>query len=390
MSSDTVPNANNPLSFVGGFAIDGDRALVTQHQTGSIMAVDLVTVPGNRTVYSSATVPNSTNVFEQPRVLVLDAANDRLIVADSQLRALVSVAAGGSPTIVSRNEPADIGARLLYSTGLALDLAANRIYVTDPQSQSLVAVNLATGDRTLLSSSTVPFGPAWNFPNAVAIDAVNNRFLVADLQGPSVFAVAANNGARSVLSDASQSGPAFVWPHTLAVDHLNNRALVADGRLNAVVAVNLTDGGRTILSGPAAPPGNELTNPYGIAIDGNRVLVTHVGPPSVVGVDLATGTRTVLATAGNTGTWLPLGIGIDAAARLIVTGDSSRSVHVVDAVSGNRTLVSSATVPHVYDRLNARGVAVDGARRIAWVTNDDFAIPQIVDLVTGERVFLTR
>jgi hypothetical protein len=40
--------------------------------------------------------------------------------------------------------------------------------------------------------------------------------------------------------------------------------------------------------------------------------------------------------------------------------------------------------------LNARGVAVDGSRRIAWVTNDDFAIPQIVDLATGERVFLTR
>jgi hypothetical protein len=390
LSSDTVPNANNPLTYVGGFAIDGDRALVTQHQSSSIVAVDLVT--GSRTIHSGPGV-SSGAAFEQPRVLALDAVNGRLFVADSQLRGLFSVdIATGNRTIVSRNEPADIGARLFYSTGIALDLGANRIYVTDPLSQSLVAVNLATGDRTLLSSSTQPFGPPWNFPNAVAIDAPNNRFLVADLQGPSLFEVEFGTGARNVLSGASQSGPAFVFPHTLAIDHLGNRALVTDGGLNAVVAVNLTDGGRSILSGPAVPPGNELTNPYGIALDpaGGRALVTHFGPPSVAAVELATGVRTVLATSGTSGTWLPQGIGLDVATRTIVTGDSLRTVHVVDAVSGNRSLVSSASVPHVYDRLNARGVAVDGSRRIAWVTNDDFAIPQIVDLATGERVFLTR
>jgi sugar lactone lactonase YvrE len=393
LSSDTVPNANNPLSFVGSFAIDGDRALVTQHQSGSVFAVDLVTNPGNRTIFSSSNVPNGMNAFEQPRVLAIDSVNGRLFVSDTQLRSLFSVdLTTGMRTVVSPNEPDDIGARLLYSTGVALDLGANRLYVTDPLSRSLVAVNLATGYRTPVSSSTVPFGPAWNFPNAVAIDAAYDRFLVADLQGPSVYAVAFDTGARSVLSGPAQSGPAFVWPHTLAVDQANNRALVADGSLNAIVAVNLTDGARTILSGPAMPPGNELTNPYGIALDpaGGRALVTHVGPPSVVAVDLATGARTVLATAGNTGTWLPQGIGIDAATRLIVTGDSLRSMHVVDAVSGNRTLVSSAAIPHAYDRLNTRGVAVDAARRIAWVTNEDFAIPQVVDLVTGERVFLTR
>jgi hypothetical protein len=393
LSSDTVPNAANPLSFVGGFAIDGNRALVTQHQTGSIVAVDLVTNPGNRTIYSGPTVPNTANAFEQPRVLAIDPAGGELFVADSQLRALFSVdIPTGVRTVVSPNEPADIGSRLLYSTGIALDLGANRIYVTDPLSRSLVAVNLETGDRTTVSSSTVPFGPAWNFPNAVAIDAPNGRFLVADLQGPSVFAVRFGTGAREILSGVTQSGPAFVWPHTLVVDHPNNRALVTDGGLNAVVAVNLTDGARTILSGPGTPPGNELTNPYGIALDpaGGRALVTHVGPPSIIAVDLGTGQRSVLATAGSAGNWLPQGIGIDVAARLIVTGDSLRSMHVVDAVSGNRTLVANVAVPHPYDRLNARGVAVDAVRRLAWATNDDFAIPQIVDLATGERVFLTR
>jgi len=86
-----------------------------------------------------------------------------------------------------------------------------------------------------------------------------------------------------------------------------------------------------------------------------------------------------------------MGVGIDESTRTIVTGDVAiGAVHLIDPVSGARTLVSAATIPRYVDHLKPRGVAVDGSRRIAWVTNDDFAILQMVDLVTGERVFLTR
>ena len=81
LSSDTVPNASNPLSFVGGFGIDGDRALVLQPFSSSILAVDLVTVPGNRTVFSSPDVPNGTNELEHARAIAVDAANGRALVA---------------------------------------------------------------------------------------------------------------------------------------------------------------------------------------------------------------------------------------------------------------------------------------------------------------------
>jgi hypothetical protein len=86
-----------------------------------------------------------------------------------------------------------------------------------------------------------------------------------------------------------------------------------------------------------------------------------------------------------------VGIGIDAATRTIVTGDESlNAVHMIDPASGVRTLSSGPAIPRANDKLSPRGIAVDGARRIAWATNGSFAILQIVDLVTGERVFLTR
>jgi DNA-binding beta-propeller fold protein YncE len=353
-----------------------------------VFAVDLLT--GDRTIFSSATTPDGANPFVQPRVLTIDAANSRLLVADSQLRSLFAVAlVDGARTVVSPNEPADIGYEQLYSTGVALDLAADRVYVTDPLSRSLIAVSLATGTRTHVSSDVVPFGPIWNFPNSVALDAPNNRAIVVDAYDLSqaVYGVALDTGERTVISaNGSQSGIAFGMPQAAAIDRKNDRVLVTDFGLNAVVAVSLTTGARTKLSEP-------FTSPFGIVIDetGDRALVAHFGPPSVVAVDLATGSQSVLSTAGNTGTWLPMGIGIDAATRTIVTGDETfAAVHVIAPASGARTLVSSPAIPRANDKLTPRGVAVDGARRIAWVSNGSFAILQVVDLVTGERVFLTR
>jgi DNA-binding beta-propeller fold protein YncE len=306
------------------------------------------------------------------------------------LRSLFAVAlADGARTVVSPNEPADIGYQQLSSMAVALDLGANRIYVTDANARSLTAVNLATGDRTRVSSDTVPFGPIWNFPNGVAIDARNNRLLVVDggSINPAVYAVDPGTGARTPFSDnALHTGIPFNAPQTLAIDRDNDRALVTDFGLNAVVAVNLTTGARTKLSEP-------FTFAHGIVVDdaGDRALVTQSAAPQTVAVNLATGVQSVLSTAGNTGTWLPMGIGIDAATRTIVTGDESFSaLHVIDPGNGVRALVSSPAIPRPNDKLSPRGIAVDGSRRIAWVTNGSFAILQIVDLVTGERVFLTR
>jgi hypothetical protein len=397
LSSDTVPNANNPLTYIGGFAIDGARALVLQPDSLAVYAVNLVanqfTPLGDRTVYSSPAT-SAANPFEQPRAIAVTSMH--AYVADAGTRSLlrVDLPTGIREAVVSPNEPADIGARQRYSTGVAVDLSANRLYVVDPLSSAVNGVNLSTGDRTLLSSTTTPPGPAWSYPNAVTIDKPNNRLFVVDLYGPAVYQVGLGTGTRQVISAASQSGIAFGSPQILAIDAANNRALVTDFNLAAVVAVNLSDGGRTILSGPGVPNGdNALVLPHGIAIDaaGNRALVTNGNPPSVVAVDLATGSRSVLSPAGSPGTWAPASVAIDAATRLIVTGDTSfGAVHVIDAVSGNRTLVSNATTPRMNDALKPRGMAVDASRRIAWVSNDLFAIPQVVDLVTGERVFLTR
>jgi DNA-binding beta-propeller fold protein YncE len=227
----------------------------------------------------------------------------------------------------------------------------------------------------------------------VVVDATRDRLLVADRVAATVFAVNLQTGARSVLSsNTTTGGVLLIEPVTLALDDARNRALVVDSGLAGVVAVDLTTGGRTMLSGPSVPDGvTPFSSPYGIVLDGgaNRALVADSA--SVVTVSIDTGARSVLTTAGNTGTWLPMGLGFDAATRTIVTGDLViGALHVIDPSSGARSLASNDTWLRANDPLKPRGVAVDGARRIAWVTHDEIPIVQIVDLVTGERVYLTR
>ena len=94
LSNNVVPNANNQFLFIGGIGVDvaGNRALVSQPETGSILAVDLAT--GARTVLSSPVLPNTTNPLELPRAIAVDPANGRALVADSGTRSLVAVNLG--------------------------------------------------------------------------------------------------------------------------------------------------------------------------------------------------------------------------------------------------------------------------------------------------------
>ena len=123
------------------------------------------------------------------------------MVADSGTRSLVAVThPTGDRTLVSPNEPTDIGVPQRYSTGVALDLAANRIFVTDPLSQSLNRREPRDGRQDARVVEYDAVRPGVVVPNAVTIDAPNNRFLVVDIRRQAVYAVEFGTGARTVLS----------------------------------------------------------------------------------------------------------------------------------------------------------------------------------------------
>ena len=141
------------------------------------------------------------------------------------------------------------GAAFSNPFGVVLDSANNRALVTDYSLGALVAVDLTTGARTIVSNSSTPDAVnAFNNPYGVVLDSANNRALVTDYRLGALVAVDLTTGARTIVSNSSTPDAvnAFSNPYGVVLDRANNRALVIDHQ--ALVAVDLVNGQRVFFS----------------------------------------------------------------------------------------------------------------------------------------------
>lgn len=272
---------------------------------------------------------------------------------------------------------------------LVADTANNRLLVADATLRAVVAVDLESGDRTILSGDDqaggdIGEGPFLSLSNgsALALDAVNNRVLV--VASNAVLAVGLDSGDRTFVSEGDGSeetdigtGPEILAPIDLALDATNNRLLVLgyvdddEEEPGYLMSVDLTTGDRTLISTPDIGNGNPVEFPVAVALDAdnNRALILDSAdgfdidqrPPSIVAVDLDSGDRSVISGQDlgpdgqfNTGddqylgggspfnpTSTPTATAFDAEARVLyVTDEGTGSLIAVDVDSGDRVLVS--------------------------------------------------
>ena len=185
ISSSTIPDNINPISWASHLAYDSDnnRAFVISNSGKRILTVDLAT--GARTILSSSTVPDDVNVFTRARTLVFDKENNRLLLEDNRNILAIDIATGARTVLVSgiintsiRSFVLDkandrivfITSGLLYTydltegvstsvsdrlsprylTGLALSSEPNQVFLID-RDLGLLLVDLTTGERAILS-----------------------------------------------------------------------------------------------------------------------------------------------------------------------------------------------------------------------------------------------
>jgi hypothetical protein len=238
---------------------------------------------------------------------------------------------------------------------MAVDAAHGRLLVLDPQAAAIFTVDMATGVRGILSSSSTPnaLNPL-TLSYSMAVDAARNRALVVQFNTFSILAVDLTTGARTVFTTESMpvSPVPLGTPGQIVVDAAGDRAFVFDQYRRDVLSVSLATGARTLVSANEAGPGRPLYVPRGIALDSSRRLLFVIdGHPSIVSVDLATSSRSVLSDNSTPNGSNPFGslggIDLDATTgRLFVTNTNPpQAVVSVNLANGARTIVSSNTVP---------------------------------------------
>jgi hypothetical protein len=204
----------------------------------------------NTSVAPEATISGSQTQLSSPQRILLDATNDRLLVANQS---------GGSILIFLKASTAsgNIGPNaVLTSTGnmtapvdLAIDAGANLLYVADGQN-----ILVFSGEATL--SGNVNANPARtiNFTftiGAILLDAANNRLFIAD---------PADNAVQILpnASSASGSGTLLVTPITgsnTLLQHPNGFTFDGGGRL---IVSNLSGPSITIYPAAALSSGGNV------------------------------------------------------------------------------------------------------------------------------------
>ena len=190
------------------------------------------TASGNAT--PAATIVGTNTTFNSPSFMTLDAANDRLFIADTgDLSVVIYDSISTKNGNVAPNRIiAGPATNLLTPTDVSLDKVKNLLYVADDVDIHVFgAASTANGNQAPVRDLSVPFAVS-----AIFIDGTNDRLFVAD-----------------------QAGNAIA-----VYDHAST--------LNGPIAANRAVQGAS----------TNLSNPGGVQVDGaGRLVVSNASPPSI-------------------------------------------------------------------------------------------------------------
>lgn len=323
-ATDIASNVNNPAdavtvinkgqSLVSPRAMDFDsannRILVSDQSLTAVLAIDAAT--GRATILSDRRNGSGPDI-QGAEGIVVDSAGNRALIVDWLQNALLAVdLASGNRSFVSDSTASTTDTQLsLGASGVALDAAGNRAFILSRANGSVIAINLVNGARSVVSSATVGSGTAFGFAVSVVYDAVTNpaipRLLVSDSSVHAIFAVNITTGDRSIVSSAvpTGTGTSLQWPSQIQLDAAGNRLLIVDSHStrNALVAMDLATGNRTTLSDATTGSGTQLSAPVALALNraNQRAYAMDGYAANLIQVDLATQARSVIYSS-NVGT----------------------------------------------------------------------------------------
>ena len=355
------------LSFPQGIVLDraNNRALVADRYLDAIIAVDLDS--GIRSIISDKQTPNTSVPISDPMCLVLDSQNNRVLVCESDTASITAVDlnSGERSTISGRGNP-DYNNPISEPKALALDSENNRLLLIDDGFSQLLSVDLSTGARTLISGRNYPDSSnKFGFPTGIVFDRINNRALVTNSNR--LFSVDLTTGIRTIFSDMTTSDVIELTSslEDMVLDEENNRVLIVD-RDGLIISIDTSTGTGNIITHHATPDtGNQLISPRGLALDSenNRVLVVDADLNTTLSVDLTSGIRTKISSSStpdeiNFFTSPASLVKDDSNNRYLVIDNESKELIAVDMTSGARTIISSPPEHYVS---SPTGMVLDGA-----------------------------
>lgn len=351
--------------------------------------VEAEDVFGNR---SEQTVVVWNKALVAPSDVVLDEARGRALVVDEFLDELVSidVESGERRTLARLTRSG--GPSIELPRGIALDTERDRVLLTDVATGALMSIDLDGQASAIVSGPDRGTGELSLLTDLVLHD---GRALVVDYGRKTLVSIDLDTGDRDIVSggpsedDMVGQGPALEAPTDVTIDPVRNRALVVDIATDTLIGIDLVTGDRTVVASPEAGCRLESVDPHGVAYDAtrDRVLIVGWGSDSLIGIDLETCEQWRSDAEHGAGPTFgrPERVAIDSRDRYAYVADGVPGALVrVDLESGERTIMTRPAAGTGEPFIRPAHIALDEERHQALVMDDGGQLIR-VDLRTGHR-----
>ena len=187
----------------------------------------------------------------------------------------------------------------------------NLLLIGDSDIDTIIAVNTTTGARSNFISNGIGKGKKITEGRAIALDQENNQLYLLDGgydNGELVILIDLANGNRTVVSDIDRHIARGDWVRDIVLDKQANMLYLSSE--DAIISVNLQTEQSAILSNANTGTG-EVIGFIGNSIldkENNRLMVTDTSSANLIGVDLTTGNRSIIAELSNIAQGRDLGI----------------------------------------------------------------------------------
>ncbi|MDH3590956.1 MAG: hypothetical protein OER88_03705, partial [Planctomycetota bacterium] len=381
VTSGNARGAGPAFAGPAGLTVDPGtgRALVLDNRR--LFDVDLVS--GDRALLSGDGRGAGTD-FSVPRVVAADGAGTAFVL-DAALFAVFSVSlVTGDRTIVS-DADTGLGDLITQPRGVAVEPGGARLFALSASPATIYAVDLASGDRTVLSSALVGFGPRLGFGAGLAADFPGARLFALNQADGTLLEVALTSGDRELVSDQFEPGPALTSAAAIDLDATHGRVLDADPVLDAVVGVDLATGARMVVASTAAGAGPPALGAGVLAVDPGRrrTFATGLAVSGVFAIDHDTGARNVLGAGSGVQCLLH-----DAIGDRLLSGTSSGTVVAIDPDDGSKSNVSGPGVGAGPALGSVTALALHPFATRLYVFDATLDAVLVVDLATGDRSIL--
>ena len=346
-SSNNLETSNEPLNGSIGIEYDKNTNRAFLLYPSSIKVLNLST--GLSATISDANTGQGA-LFVDAISMELQISQQRLLVLDRQLDALISVDIGTGDRSVIASNTVGSGVEISFPVDIALDEDNDRLFLLNALSANevgenrfqRVVIDLSTGHRRAFGTITT------SISQAIAYDNLNELVFVKEsIGGLSVYN--ANTGEHISSTSAGLNDLSY----SLEVDSLNNQIFLAARRAQVIQYYSIqallqnTEGSRLepgqagIFSESIIDP--ILISPRDMALDSdnNRLIVADFGHTGPISIDLNSEERSLLSGRVGSGAEVlnPISVSTSNDGNQLFSVDLLGRLFSVDTSNGNRSIV---------------------------------------------------